>query len=75
MAHDKYARARAAAKGHTPGRKRLTLELPETVVAWFDAEANRRGLKTTDLMQLFLSECAHKQVQLDLSWPSDNDSN
>ncbi len=51
-------------------RKQVTMRLGTDVIAYFKALARETGLPYQNLINLYLSECAHSGKKLALKWAS-----
>ncbi len=51
-------------------RKQVTMRLGTDVIAYFKALARETGLPYQNLINLYLSECAHSGNKLALKWAS-----
>jgi len=51
-------------------KKQVTLRLNTDVIAYFKEMARQTGLPYQNLINLYLSECAHSKKKLALKWAS-----
>ena len=51
-------------------RKQVTMRLGTDVIAYFKALAHETGVPYQNLINLYLSECAHSGKKLALTWAS-----
>ncbi len=51
-------------------RKQVTIRLGTDVIAYFKALANETGVPYQNLINLYLSDCAHAGKKLALKWAS-----
>jgi len=51
-------------------KKQLTLRLNKDAIEYFKAMANETGIPYQNLINLYLTECAHSGKKLTLKWAS-----
>ncbi len=51
-------------------KKQITLRVNTEVISYFKALANETGVPYQNLINLYLSECAHSGKKLELKWAS-----
>jgi len=51
-------------------KKQVTLRLNKDTIEYFEAMANETGIPYQNLINLYLTECAHSGKKLSLKWAS-----
>ena len=52
-------------------KRQITIRLDENTIAYFKNLSDESGIKYQQLINLYLADCAKKQLKLDLSWKAE----
>jgi uncharacterized protein (DUF4415 family) len=51
-----------------PSKKQITIKIDADTIEYFKAQSRSSGIPYQTLMNLYLSDCATKEKQLEMSW-------